>query len=100
MTKQVLRVRAAGTALVPDYEAQEDGVLRYVNRRRDPSLGHVDPKTKQPSGAWVPHDTHSEVPFRAEYLQELKAGTLLSADAETAKLAGVPFTVAAEVTNG
>jgi hypothetical protein len=90
-----LHVRASGTALVPDYDAQDEGVLRYVNRRRDLTQGHTNPKTGQKTGAWVPLEDHSEVRLRAEYLQELRAGTLVAATAETAQIAGVPLTGAA-----
>ena len=76
-----LLVKPAGAALVPDFEALEGGVLRFIGRKHDPTLGK--------NGGWVPVDTPVEVPYRAEYLQELRAGALLPADAETAKLAGV-----------
>lgn len=83
-----LLVKPAGSALVPDFEALDGGVLRFVGRRHDPSV--------KPNGAWVPVDTPVEVPYRAEYLQELRAGALLPADAETAQLAGVAFDAAPE----
>lgn len=78
-----LSVLAAGVALVPDFEALDGGVLRFVGRKHDPSLGK--------NGGWVPSSEPVEIPYRAEYLQELKAGALLPADAETAKLAGLAF---------
>lgn len=80
---KMLLVKCAGRALVPDYESTEQGVLRFVGRKHDPSLGK--------NGGWVPIPEAVEVPMRAEYLQELKAGALLPADAETARLAGVLF---------
>lgn len=76
-----LLVRASGSALVPDFEALEGGVLRYVGRRHDPSLGK--------NGGWVPVAEPAQVPHRVEYVQELKAGALLPANEETAKIAGV-----------
>ena len=78
---RMLSVKPVGTALVPDYVAVEQGVLRFVGRRHNPTLGA--------NGGWVPVEGAVEVPLRAEYIQELKAGTLHPADEETAKLAGV-----------
>jgi hypothetical protein len=83
-TMKSMLVRSAGKALVPDYEAMEQGVLRFVGRRHDATLGK--------NGGWVPSEEPVTVPFRAEYLQELKAGALAPADEETARLAGVTFT--------
>ncbi len=78
-----LLVKPAGSALVPDFDALDGGVLRFVGRTHDPSV--------KPNGAWVPVDTPVEVPARAEYIQELKRGGLLPANAETAKCAGVAY---------
>jgi len=78
-----LNVLPAGTALVPDYESIEGGVLRFIGRRHDPSLGK--------NGGWVPVDGPVSVPYRQEYLQELRSGALLPADKETADLARIPF---------
>lgn len=79
----VLRVKAAGSALVPDYEAMDGGVLRFIGRKHDPKIGK--------NGGWVPTEQAAEVPHRIEYLQELRAGALLPADEQTAKLAGVAW---------
>jgi len=92
MAIQKLLVRAAHTALVPDYEAQEDGILRYVGRHRDATIGD--------GGAWVPDVDPRELPVRAEYLQELRAGCLLPADEDTARLCGVPFVKEPKTTKG
>ncbi len=78
-----LRVKAAHTAMVPNFEALDDGVMRFIGRRHDPTAGA--------NGGWVPTDDVVEVPHRREYLDELKAGALLPADADTARAAGVPF---------
>lgn len=78
-----LSVLAAGTALVHDLDALDGGVLRFVGRKHDPSLGK--------NGGWVPSNEPVEIPYRAEYIQELKAGALLPADEATAKAAGLPF---------
>lgn len=92
---RTLSVRAAHSAMCPDFEALEDGVMRYIGRRFDSEIGHDRPRGKGDSparkGGWVPTDQPVTVPFRAEYLQELRAGALLPADEETARLAGVPF---------
>jgi hypothetical protein len=79
-----LSVKPAGSALVPDYEALEGGVLRFIGRRHDPSIGK--------NGGWVPVEGVVSIPNRSEYLQEIKAGALIPADKQTADAAGVPFT--------
>lgn len=78
-----LHVLPAGKALVPDYEALDGGVLRFVGRRHDASIGK--------NGGWVPVEGSVTVPNRAEYLQELRSGALIAADESTAKAAGVLF---------
>lgn len=72
-----LKVRPVANVLVSDFEALNSGVRRFVGRRFDPSVG------------FVPLDEDAEVPFRAEYVQAVKAGELEPCDAETAKLCGV-----------
>ena len=79
----MLKVFPSGKALVPDFEALDGGVLRFVGRRHDPSVGV--------NGGWVPVEGPVEIPNRAEYIQELKAGALLPADQETADAARVVF---------
>lgn len=86
-----LKVTAAGSAMVPDYEAMECGVLRFVGRKHNPDMGLVRPKTADKAGAWVPTGEPVELPYRAEYVAEIKAGTLTPCDAETARACGVPF---------
>lgn len=81
---QTLKVKAAHTAMCPDFEALEARILRFVGRRFDASHGAA--------GGWVPTDEPVSVPFRAEYVQEVKASALIPCDAETARLCGVPFT--------
>jgi hypothetical protein len=94
----VLKVRAVEGAMVPDFEAMADGVLRFVGRRHEPFV--APPAAKMPrnhtlrhgdAGAFVPTDEVVTVPFKREYLEELRAGCLAPADADTARLAGVPF---------
>ena len=70
--------------MVPDFGAMEAGQLRFVGRkfvRGDAGK----PARFEPMGEPV------EVPSRAEYLEELRAGTLEPADEATAKAAGVRF---------
>lgn len=81
--KKTLKVFASDEALVPDYEALEQGKLRFVGRYRVAEFGE--------NGAWMALLEAVDVPFRAEYLQELKAGALIAGDQETANLARVPF---------
>lgn len=82
MTKK-LKVFAEGDALVPDYEALEQGKLRFIGRKRISGVGI--------NGGWIPELEAVEVPFRLEYIQELKAGALAPGDAETARVAGIDF---------
>ncbi|WP_437767180.1 hypothetical protein WMF27_20530 [Sorangium sp. So ce281] len=78
-----LRVLPVGTAMVPDFEAMEAGILRFVGRKHDPTVGK--------NGGWVPSEEPVTVPFRAEYVQEIQAGTLAPVDEETARICGVSF---------
>lgn len=78
-----LRVFPEGDALVPDYEAIENGKLRFIGRKRIGAEGI--------NGGWIPQLEAVEVPFRLEYIQELKAGNLIPADEETARAAGIDF---------
>ena len=81
-----LHVKAAGSAMVPDYAALDAGILRFVGCRHDASVGV--------NGAWVPTGEAVTLLARAEYVQEVKAGALTPCDAETARACGVPFTAA------
>lgn len=78
-----LTVKAVGSAMVPNYEALDAGILRFVGRRHDTTVGA--------NGAWVGTDESVTLPARAEYVQEVKAGALAPCDAETARACGVPF---------
>jgi hypothetical protein len=79
MKKRTLRVRASGDVRVVNIEALNAGARRFVGRQWSDeaedfvACGDVD------------------VPFRGEYLEALKEGSLLPADAATAKLAGLDF---------
>jgi hypothetical protein len=94
----LLKVRAVEDAMVHDFESVTDGVLAFIGRRYQPFVPPPGAKTTRnqtlahgDAGAWVLTDEVVTVPFRREYLQELRAGCLTPADADTARLAGVPF---------
>ncbi|KYF87789.1 hypothetical protein BE20_24910 [Sorangium cellulosum] len=74
--------------MVPDFEAMEAGILRFVGRKHDPAVGV--------NGGWVPSEEPVTVPLRAEYVQEVQAGSLAPADEETARLCGVSFKASTE----
>lgn len=80
--KRLLRVFAAGDAMVSNLEAEEAGARRYIGRR-------YDGEGPNGEGRWVPTGEVVEVPYRAEYVAALRAGELMPADDETAQLAGV-----------
>jgi hypothetical protein len=83
MASKVLRVRAVGYAMVQDLEAMDAGVRRFIGRK----LTEVEP------GVWgfVPTGAVVTVPYRAEYVADIKDGCLEAADEETAMVAGVPW---------
>ncbi len=68
---------------VPNFEAQDQGVLRFIGWKFDTSL--------QPRPGWKQVPDVVEVNFRKEYMDCLKSGELLPGDQETAKLVGVAF---------
>jgi hypothetical protein len=78
-----LRVRARGTAMVPNMEALDAGARRFIGRVFDPTLG--------PAGGWPASPDITEVPRRAEYLFAVRDGDLWAADEETAQFCGVKF---------
>jgi len=86
--KKTLKVKAAHTALVQNYEAMDAGVRRFIGRRLDPSLGEC--------GGWVPKEEGEVIPFRAEYVQAVKDGDLEVMDQESALLCGIKFS---QITN-
>jgi hypothetical protein len=83
MFMKTIKVWAEGTYLVPDYDAMEQGKLRFIGRYHSPDVGI--------NGGWVPHLEPVTIPYRAEYIQELRAGTLSAGDKETARLAKVQY---------
>lgn len=74
----MLYVKAAGSAMVPDYQAPK-GQARYIGRKFNKELN-----------GWEPTNP-VHIPWNAEYLMALKQGDLLPADLTTARLAGVDF---------
>lgn len=67
-------------SMVPDYNALEGGLVRYVGRKLDVT-----------AGGFVMSPEAVTLADRAEYIAELKAGGLLPADAATAAAAGIKF---------
>lgn len=89
MAKIELRVIPTMGAMVPDYEAMDGGVVRFIGRKFVPPV-MVNGNQCSPSGfEMLPGAV--VVPSRHEYIQELKSGGLIAADKETAELAGVAF---------
>jgi hypothetical protein len=83
MIPQTLRVRARGTSLVPNHEAEEAGTRRFIGRK----YAEVSP------GQWgfEPTNAVEDVPNRPEYVKAVKDGDLWAADQATADACGVAF---------
>lgn len=97
---KTLRVLPRGSAMVPNYEAQENtygSVRSFIGRPHDPTAGdeYTDPDTKQKKrqGAFVATPgAVVEVPNRAEYrLHVGRHADLWAADEATAAACGVAF---------
>ena len=90
-----LKFLARGTAMVPDIDAQDRNIRRFIARRFDALIGEPfsDPQTGESkmSGGFVPTQEPETVKFHHEYVRECKAGGLWPADKETADVCGVPF---------
>jgi hypothetical protein len=78
-----LTVRAAGAALVTNYEAMNAGARRFIGRTFVPDLGVA--------GAWPAIEDVTKVPASAEYLKHIADGALVACDEATAKAAGIKF---------
>ena len=78
-----LRFFAQGTALVQNFARLEANIKSFVGRKYE----EVEP------GVWgfSPTGEAETVDYRWEYVKAARDGELLPADAETAKLCGVPF---------
>jgi hypothetical protein len=96
---KTLRVLASGSAMVTDFEAQENPygfTKRFIGRTHDAQAGEeiLDPATKQKvrqGGFRATIGEVVELPNRFEYRQALKHGDLWAADEATAAAAGVAF---------
>ncbi len=84
---KTLRLKAAGTAMVPVFEKMAQGVRQFVGRE----LRKVSADGEPEQFGFEPVSEPTEVPYRAEYVEAVKAGDLLPADKETADACGVPF---------
>ncbi len=83
---KTLRVRARGTASVPDFARLERGQSRgFIGRKMvpDPATGLA---TWQPTDEVV--ELPNEPPYAAEYLKALRDGDLWAADEATARACG------------
>lgn len=78
-----LTVRAAGAALVTNYEAMHAGSRRFIGREPVVDVGNA--------GGWVATAEAAKVPASAEYLKHIADGELIACDEATAKLAGIKF---------
>lgn len=88
MTTKKLRVRAVDGACVSDFERLE-APINPANR----FIGRVFKETSPGHYGFVPTDEVEEVPARAEYIKALRDGDLLPADEETARAAGLKFSL-------
>jgi hypothetical protein len=96
-----LRFRARGSALVTDYEKQEEGVRCYVGRTLNREIGpeFKDLSTRgRPTrrhAVFEPNEEHDERPAHVQhahlYAAEVRAGNLWAADKVTADFCGVEF---------
>lgn len=81
MEPKTLRLKAAGTALVPIHEKIAQGIRQFVGREHK----EVEPGVF----GFAPCDRIDEVPNRAEYREAVKVGDALAADDETAIACGL-----------
>ena len=75
-----LWVTINSAAFVPDYEAQEAGILRYLGRKWNHKT-----QSYQPIGA----DKMLVLPNRAEYRAHVRDGSLIPVNDSTAKACGL-----------
>lgn len=95
MSDSKLKVRLNSKAMVPDYKAFSAGIMRFVGRVHDHSLGEKD-KNGIAQGGWIPTNEVFELEVCREYLDELKSGALIPADEQTAWIAGLKFSKKSE----
>lgn len=91
-----LHFKARGGVMVPHYG--HGGAGRYIGRKYSPDHGHPSldaAKNRVLSGGWPATKEGEKVTCDLEhfvnYQNEVKAGALWAADAETAKICGVEF---------
>lgn len=87
-----IRVYAYGDNLVPDYDAFEHNIKRFVGRRAKPQAGTVAPGellTSTLGADYLATRQPVELNYRHEYRQHLQDEDLMPADMETAELCGV-----------
>ncbi len=91
---KTLKFFSRGLSMCFDLEAQAGGILRFLGRKHDSTIGNpgVDMHGKSyMSGGWPSTGQAHEVPARAEYMNACKDGDLWPADQETADFCGVKF---------
>jgi hypothetical protein len=84
---KTLRLKAAGTAMVPYFEKLSQGVRQFVGRE----MQKVSAEGQPEEWGFAPTAEAVEVPYRAEYVEAVKAGDLTPADKATADACGVSF---------
>jgi hypothetical protein len=89
-----LRVKARGTAMVPDIDAMNGHRRAFIGRFLDKSQGEkytdFEGVSRQQAVFGVV-DGDVEVPSYHEYMRSVKDGDLWAADFETAEYCGVKF---------
>lgn len=75
-----IRVKCSGTAMVPDVDALNAGLRRFIGRM-----------WVQPKYGWEACEDAVEVKALPEYVRAVKEGDLLPADKETADFCKVSF---------
>jgi len=85
MTAGTISVRAKGLALVPNHDAFDAGVKRYIGWR----YGEVAPGSGE--YGFKKTDEAEVVSARQEHVRDVKEGALFAADQATAILCGVAF---------
>jgi len=87
-----LRVLARGTAMVPDIDAQENRVRRFIGRTLVRGEFYKDAEgVERQAGSFHPGTEPVEVPDLHEYVRSVKEGDLWAADLATAVRCGVVF---------
>ncbi len=91
---KTLRFLSRGMAMSFDHEAVANGILRFVGRKHDSTIGYAGKDAsgnKFMSGGYPSTGVPQEVPARGEYIMACRDKDLWAADEETAKHCGVEF---------